>query len=265
MAHLVQQRPLDGGEHVFATLEAMSSAHPGQARPAGHAVRPVTLAGERLLPVLPALAPLLPEPGLRRGATVAVGAVSGCGGATSLALALVAAASAAGSWCAAVGAPALGLAAAAELGVVLGRFPLVALPPPGEWATVVSALLDAFDVVLAWPAGPLRPGEARRLIARARERQAVLVLCGDRPPLVEGVALRLVVTSAGWEGLGRGHGHLTGRVVEVAAGGRGAASRERRARLWLPAPGGGVAPAGRAATSGRGATAPPAAPEGMAG
>lgn len=245
----------------------MARTHPGQARPpalSAQAVRPVALAGERLLPVLPALAPLLPEGGLRRGATVAVGAAPGCGGATSLALALVAAASAAGSWCAGVGAPALGLAAAAELGVALGRFPLVASPPPGEWATVVAALLDAFDAVLAWPVGPLRPGEARRLVARARERHAVLVLCGDRLRPVEGVALRCTVVAASWVGLGEGHGHLTGRVVEVVAGGRGAASRERRARLWLPAPGGGVAPAGRAA-AGPGAVVPPAASGGLAG
>lgn len=214
----------------------------------GHAdaVRPLALAGERLLPVLPALVPLLPEPGLRRGATVAVGAAPGCSGATSLALALVAAASAAGSWCAAVGAPALGLAAAAELGIVLRRFPLVAAPPPREWATVVAALLDAFDAVLAWPTAAPSPGEARRLVARARERGALLVLCGAQARAVEGVAVRLTVLSASWEGLGCGHGHLTGRVVEVAAGGRGAASRERRVRLWLPAPDGGVAPAGPA-------------------
>ncbi|MDQ6948456.1 MAG: hypothetical protein M3256_19920, partial [Actinomycetota bacterium] len=58
--------------------------------------RPVALAGERLLPVLPALRPLLPHGGLRRGSVVSVV------GSTSLTLAVVAAASAAGSWCAAV-------------------------------------------------------------------------------------------------------------------------------------------------------------------
>src|SRR3954463_126996 len=63
--------------------------------------RPVAMAGERLLPVLRALEELLPDRGLRRGPTVAVG---GGVGATSLALALAAGPSAAGSWCAAVGA-----------------------------------------------------------------------------------------------------------------------------------------------------------------
>ena len=139
--------------------------------------RPVALAGERLLPVLRALEELLPDRGLRRGSTIAVG---GGPAATSLALALVTGPSAAGSWCAAVGAPTLGLVAAAELGIALERFPLVASPPPAEWPTVVAALLDAFDVVLAWAPPHLRAVAGRRLVARARERGSVLVVCGVR-------------------------------------------------------------------------------------
>ncbi|MDP9387216.1 MAG: hypothetical protein M3Q48_04630, partial [Actinomycetota bacterium] len=54
--------------------------------------RPVASADEQVLAVLPALAGLLPGGGLRRGSTVAVS------GSTSLALALVAAPTAAGSW-----------------------------------------------------------------------------------------------------------------------------------------------------------------------
>ena len=55
-----------------------------------------TLADERLLPVVPALRPLLPGRGLRRGTTVTVSRSA------ALALALVAGASGAGSWMAAV-------------------------------------------------------------------------------------------------------------------------------------------------------------------
>src|SRR4051812_46786243 len=73
----------------------------------------VVLARDRSLPVLPALQALLPE-GMRRGAVMEVGAGPG---ATSLALALTAGASAQGSWVAVVGAPSLGLSAAADLGV----------------------------------------------------------------------------------------------------------------------------------------------------
>ena len=197
------------------------------------------MAGERLLPVLPALESLLPGGGLRRGSVVAV-----CGS-TSIALSLLAATSAQGSWCAAVGLPALGLAAAAELGVALERFPMVASPRrgsgPGGWAWVVAALLDAFDVVLAAPPRDLRAADARRLTARVRERGAVLVATDGRGVAwPEPAEVRLTVVSATWEGLGRGHGLLRGRRVEVVAGGRGAAARERRAQLWLPHPDGGV-------------------------
>jgi hypothetical protein len=202
--------------------------------------RPVSLAGEQLLPVPAPLAPLLPGGGLRRGSVVAVpsGSASGASGATSLALALISAVSQAGSWCAGVGLPDLGPAAAAGLGVALERFALV--PDPAEqWAVVTAALIDAVDAVLVRPARRIRPAEARRLRARAQESGAVLVPCGDAWP--EGVDLRIAVVSSGWRGLGQGHGYLRTRMVEVVASGRGAASRERRVRLWLPGPDGAVA------------------------
>ncbi|MEA2715773.1 MAG: hypothetical protein QOI99_90, partial [Actinomycetota bacterium] len=121
---------------------------------------PVSLAAEQRLPVLAALEPLLPARGLRRGSVVEVE------GSSSLALALAVAASAEGSWCAAVGRPPLGLVAAAELGIVLDRFPLVAEPDPfagagpGGWAWVVATLLDALDLVIAWPPTPSGSGRS---------------------------------------------------------------------------------------------------------
>src|SRR5829696_1693119 len=177
-----------------------------------------TLADERLLPVLPALEPLLPHLGLRRGSTVAVTRSA------ALALALVAGASAAGSWVAAVGLPALG---------------------PRAWPTVVAALLDAIDVVLVRSPPGLPSAQARRLIARARERGAVLVPLGPWP---EPADLRLAVTASTWHGLGQGHGSLHSRVAEVVATGPGAAARERRTLLWLPSPDGTVASARVAAS-----------------
>jgi len=198
--------------------------------------RPVALAGERLLPVLDPLASLLPGGGLRRGAVV------GVSGSTSLALALLAGPSAAGSWCGAVGLASLGVVAAAELGVELERFPLVAAPAGGEeWAWAVAALLDAVDVVLARPPARVNVGDARRLAARARERSAVLVVTGAALAWPEALDVRLEAESAAWEGVGEGHGRLRARRVEVVAGGRGAAARPRRAVLWLPGLGGGVA------------------------
>ena len=193
-----------------------------------------TLADERLLPVLPALRPLLPHQGLRRGTTVAVARSA------ALALALVAGASAAGSWVAAVGLPDLGIVAAAETGIALERLALVPVPGARAWPTVVAAFLDAVDVVLVRSPAGLPAAPARRLAARARERGAVLIALGAWS---EPADLRLAVTSSDWHGLGQGHGSLRARRVEVVASGRGAAARERRVLLWLPSPDGTIIPA----------------------
>jgi hypothetical protein len=147
-----------------------------------------------------------------------------------LALSLLAA-SQAGSWCAAVGLPELGLVAAAGVGVSLDRFALV--PNPGEqWSMVTAALIDAIDVVLVRPPGRVRLTDARRLVARARERGSVLVPISSA--WSEAADIRLRVVAGGWDGLGQGHGVLQARTVEVVATGRGAASRERRVCLWVP-------------------------------
>jgi hypothetical protein len=191
-------------------------------------VRPVTLAGEQLLPVPRALEPLLPDRGLRRGGTVAVD------GSLALALALVAGASAAGSWVVAVGLPDLGVVAAAEAGIALERLALVPRAGAAAWGAVVAALLEAIDVVLVRPPARLPAAVARRLAARARERRSVLLPVGAAWPIPPD--LRLAVTASRWEGLGQGYGRLQARKVEVAAAGRGAAALERRARLWLPSP-----------------------------
>ncbi|TML60784.1 MAG: hypothetical protein E6G17_09950 [Actinobacteria bacterium] len=180
--------------------------------------RPVSMAGERLLSVREPLGTLLPEPGLRRGAVVAVS------GSTSLVLALVAEATTGGSWCAAAGLGSLGLVAAAELGVALERLVLVSSTDRALWPTVAATLLDAFDIVLARPPRHLRG--------------AVLIVSGGEWP--ERADVRLTVTRNEWHGLGEGHGRLRGRRVEVVTGGRGAAARERLVALWLPAADGGI-------------------------
>ena len=217
-----------------ATAERISLLHEVAAR-----ARPVALAREHVLPVLEPLQPLLPD-GLRRGSTVAVG------DSTSLALALLAGPSGNGSWAAAVGVSSLGLAAAAELGVALDRLVVVADPPPESWATVVAALVDALDVVLLRARRRVSVGDARRLIARARERGAVLVMLGDSWP--EAPDVRLSITSAEWKGIGDGYGHLQARRVMIESSGRRAAARTRRVELWLPAAGGGVAAVDELAT-----------------
>ena len=203
-------------------------------------VRPVALAQDQTLPVLPALATLFPQGTLPRGITISVGGP----GAASLALALAAAPTAAGSWSALVGLSGAGLAAAAELGVALERVAAIEAPDPAGWGTVVAALLGAFDLVLVGPSHRVPAGAVRRLTARARERGSVLVVVGG-PIRAAGSAvwpeqpdLRLTTTHANWWGLGQGYGHLRARHVEVEATGRRAFVRVRRASVLLPGPAG---------------------------
>ncbi|HYZ91957.1 MAG TPA: hypothetical protein VFA34_06130 [Actinomycetota bacterium] len=184
------------------------------------------LAPDRL-PVFEAFEQILPFQGLRPGTTVGVSGV----GATSLALALIARASEE-SWTAAVGLPALGLRAGAELGIDLDR--LVVVPDPQEqWTAVLASLVDAFDVVLAHP--PEQTSRPHRLNARVREQGAVLVGIGRMDS-----DLTLHATNATWHGIGRGHGHLRTRTLDVTVAGRGAAAQPRHATLWLPDPDGNV-------------------------
>jgi hypothetical protein len=212
------------------------------ARLAEH-VRPVALADQQVLPLLDALRPLVPWQGLARGISVRCEGV----GATSLALATVAAASDAGAWVAAVGFPRLGLAAASRLGVSLARLLLVDEPPgaepwnPERWAQVLGALAGAVDLVLVGGAVRVRRSDARRLQARARERGTTIVSVGADGAADGTPDLVLDATSASWTGIGAGHGHLRARQVCVQATGR-RLPRPRTATLWLTGPEGQVAP-----------------------
>lgn len=227
---------------MFDAVTMRSGAAPDALGELAERVRPVVLAREQRLAVLPALEDLLPGAGLRRGSTVSVRAERGACGSTSLALALVAEASRAGSWVAVVGMPSLGLVAADELGVALERLVLVALPERDSWGAVVAALVDGFDLLILHAGrGGVRPADARRLVARARERGSVLVQLGTGWP--EGADLQLQVSRSRWEGLEAGHGHLRARKVRVLRRGRGEAAQPRHADLWLPDPTGAVEPA----------------------
>lgn len=206
-------------------------------------VQPTTLTRDQRLPVLSAFDALIPGGGLRRGSTLSVDGPA----ATSLALASAAAASQDGAWVAAVGFPSLGLLAAAELGIALERFVLVASPdteigPDNEevaWAAAVAALVDAFEVVLVQATHRVKARDARRLAGRTREQGAVLVQVGSQA-WSEGADVTLAVERTEWEGLADGHGHLRARRVSVVGGGRREAARPRRTELWLPAADGAV-------------------------
>jgi hypothetical protein len=184
----------------------------------------------RSLPTNAALVDLLPGGALTAGNAYSVA------DSTTLALSLLQAPSAAGSWCAVVGMPDLGVEAAAGLGLDLER--LVLVPHPGEqWLSVVSALVDVVSIMLVRP--PVRDGRVRitdgsasKLASRLRQREAVLVSLGDWP----GAQARLAVTSSTWAGLGSGFGHLTGRQVTVSSTAAAWQGRAKSRRLWLPGP-----------------------------
>ncbi|WP_327071225.1 hypothetical protein [Kitasatospora sp. NBC_01302] len=184
-----------------------------------------------LVPVLPALRALLPQRGLRPGTAVSVG------GDTALLLTLASAATAAGTWCGAIGLGGLGLVAAAELGVRLDRFVLV--ESPGErWPEVVAAMADAFGILLVRPVGPVGGAVAARLGAVARRTGCVLLVAGPWP----GAQVCLEVVDRSWTGVGRGRGRLRARRIQVTAAGRGAAARSRTVALWLPDENGTISP-----------------------
>jgi hypothetical protein len=204
----------------------------------GDRVRPVAMAGERILAVPEALGALLPQGGLRRGTLVA----SGGAAATSLAWALTGPVTVGGAWLAVVGLGSAGLLSAAELGVDLERVLLVAEPEPRRWASVVEALLDAVEVVLVRPGRSVAPGVQRRLMARARDRGSVLLQVGGAPGVwAEAPEVVVTATDPRWTGLGPGHGHLRARQVTVSVSGRRGAHRSRSVDLWLPGPSGAIA------------------------
>ncbi len=190
----------------------------------GAARAPVVLARDRSLAVAGPLGTVLPS--VQRGSVVVVGGPVGSG-ATTTVLGIAAAATTVGEWAGMVDGPStLGGLAAAEAGVDLARFAVIRRVPPDRWPTVVAALLDGMSVVVASVPRGLRTGDARRLVARARERAAVLVaLASDaRGWPVEG-AVRIEMGRGTWSGLGRGEGLLAERGLTWGITGRAGAGR----------------------------------------
>ena len=208
---------------------------------------PVSLASQQQLPVVAALAELLPGGGVARGSTVSVG---GPCGAVSLAALLAVEASRAGSWVVAVGMDEFNWEMALALGVVAERSVVVRVGDRSAATEVMAAVVDAADVVLVGPEVGLSSAAVRRLRARARERGSVLVRvqpnharrsAGRGPRLSASLddrwadaELSLQARTLRWTGLGEGWGHVNGRLVEVTVAGRRQASVGRQGVLWLP-------------------------------
>ncbi len=200
-------------------------------------------AQHRTIAMLPAFEELLPQAVMQRGSVVE------CAGsaAVSLALALAAGPSLAGAWVGVAGLPQLGVAAAVELGVAPERLVMVAEQAQrfddGQWADVLAAMIDGFDVLLLGPgAHAVKAVTARRLVARLQSRGAVLlsvVSSSDGASGAFGADLRFEATDAVWQGLGDGHGVARGRRANVQLSGR-RVPRPRRSEMWLPTADGAV-------------------------
>lgn len=214
---------VDRHSRALAALQAAEQAAAGGPAPG-------------LRPVHPALAPLLPGGGLPTGGVLAVL------GSTSLLLGLLAVPSHDGAWTALVGAPAVGLLAAADAGVVLSRTAVVPAPGPDAPA-VVAALVDGMDLVVLGPQTALLPADRRRLAARVRQRDAVLVSTGRWP----GAHVVLDARGGTWTGVDAGAGWLRRRTLRVLRTGRGAAARPVEIDVEVPV--GGEAPVAPATTA----------------
>jgi len=175
----------------------------------------------RMLPAPPDLARLLPGGGLRAGTAYALDR------SMPLLLRLIAEPSRAGTWCAAIGIPELGVEAALAAGAELER--LVLIPRPGErWLSVVASVAEVMGLVVVRPDRGVREQEAARLAARLRERGTVLLVQGPWPH----AEAALGVEAADFAGLGEGHGYLERLEASVAVTARQAAGR-RRGRVVL--------------------------------
>jgi len=178
----------------------------------------------RTIPTHPAIAGLLPGGGLKQGAAYSVDRSA------TLLMALLAAPSAAGSWCGVVGVPEFGIEAAAHFGIDLDR--LVLVPHPGDqWLAVTAAIADVLGVVVTRPPRRASDASVSRLTARLRQRGTTLLVLGPWP---QSEAM-LSLSESSWSGIGRGNGHLSARQVTVTVTSR-TAGRPRSARLWLPDP-----------------------------
>lgn len=199
---------------------------------------PVVLANEQLLAVPEPLLPLFPAGGLQRGWSIGVDGLGGW----SLAMALLGPALDGDGWLACIGLEGLGLVAADELGLRLDRVLMIETPPPDKWATVIAALVEVVDVVCLGEGASVNAREGRRLMARAREQNAVLVHLDGGRAWPHALDVNLGVETGSWSGVGVGHGSLKTRSMTITATGRRSMAKPRQVDVLLPGPGGRLAP-----------------------
>jgi hypothetical protein len=208
--------PVDAGESRIQSVETV------QALQARIDALQRTRLDSRLMPTHEALADLLPDGGLREGATYALSPSS------ALVMALLVGPSQAGSWCGVVGMPEFGVEAAEGVGIDLDR--LVLVPHPGDaWLTVTASIADALGIVVVRPGRAASDGAIAKLAGRLRERGSTLLVLGPWPQAEAMISL----TESRWSGLGEGHGYLSEREVTVTVSSK-RGGRPRSGRLMMP-------------------------------
>ncbi len=208
--------PVDAGE---SRIQAVDTVQALQARI--DALQRTRL-DSRLMPTHDALADLLPDGGLREGATYALSPSS------ALVMALLVGPSQAGSWCGVIGMPEFGVEAAESVGIDLDR--LVLVPHPGDaWLTVTASIADALGIVVVRPGRAASDGAIAKLAGRLRERGSTLLVLGPWPQAEAMISL----TESRWSGLGEGHGYLSEREVTITVSAK-RGGRPRSGRLMMP-------------------------------
>ena len=191
---------------------------------------------DRAIPVEPALTPLFPDAGLRRGHVVSFAGIA----ARSLAVATAARGVADGAWLAVVGIDDFGVEAAIEHGVAPERMVQIPASGPVEWAERLAAAADGFELLLTCPPqGADR--QMRKLRQRLQARGGVLLAV---PPVGAHVAslgadIDLSTDEVAWVGIEQGSGRLMARRVTIVSSGR-RAPRPVTIDCWLPGPDGRV-------------------------
>ena len=136
--------------------------------------------------------------------------------------------------------PSFSLAACLDFDIPLRRVVQFVLPSDvANWAQVIAAIVEGFDLVMLADQHQATGSQARQLVARNRERGSVLIRVGG-PAWPDAADLRFDVSSPEWSGLGQGHGHLRARKVAVQVAGRRYHGRKRAHEIMLPALEGGV-------------------------
>jgi len=169
-----------------------------------HQMEAVT-ADHQVFPVLQGLEGLFPEAGLQRGAIYQVDASA------SLLWSLIAEATQRGTWCAVVGIPDAGVAAASELGVNVDRLVLVPYPDK-QWLSVVGALIDVVGIVALGSVEAPSDRTLSTLSGRLREREATLLVRRAWPRSEASISVRHQ-----WSGVHEGGGLLHEHLVQIDA------------------------------------------------